>query len=73
MTDRFRPDIHTPFIVRFAQALQGTPQCVLRYDERRQLSQVLLEGKWIDVPDAPVDAWRSTRLTKVKQDTTDES
>lgn len=73
MTDRPVPGALSPFIVRFAQALPCTPQCALRYDRQRQLSQILVDGMWVDVPDAPVDAWRSTMLTKVRAETTDDS
>lgn len=61
-----------PFIARFATSIEGNdPQC-LRYDANRQISQLLVEGVWLDAADIGPTACRSTRITRVQNETTDD-
>jgi hypothetical protein len=57
-----------PFLFRFAQKLPDMKPQQLRYDEGRQVSQVLEGDTWID---ACVD-YHPSRFTRVKQETTDD-
>lgn len=60
-----------PFLVRFGQAVPHTAIPQYRYDLTRQLSQVLINDRWVDSPDAG-DVVKGTRVTEVKTETTDE-
>lgn len=62
----------TPFLARFAEPLKQIPLCAVRYDAERQVTQVRVEGAWVDAPDAPAQAFRNTRSTKVLAETTDD-
>jgi len=44
----------------------------LRYDTFRQVTQVELNGRWIDAPDLPGDASAGTRITRIQAETTDD-
>ena len=61
-----------PFLARFAQPLPAAPASRLRYDRDRQISQVFVDGFWIDALDVPVSQLPATRCTKVAQETTDD-
>ena len=61
-----------PFITGFASRLDSRPAAVLRYDDRRQVSQVLIGGVWLDASLVSVPSALGTRLTKVAQETTDD-
>ena len=63
---------YLPFMFRFAQPLPPVPRHVLRYDRTRQMSQVLVDGRWIDSPDASDEPTASTRITRVSGETTDD-
>lgn len=67
-----RTAYHLPFVFRFAQPLPSVPRHVLRYDRTRQISQVLVNGRWIDSPDASEEPTASTRHTRVQAETTDD-
>ena len=58
-----------PFLFRFAQRLPEVKPQQLRYDEDRQVSQVLKGDTWID---ACADC-ESTLFTRVAQETTDDN
>ena len=62
----------TPFLVRFAQRLPDVPQHPLRYDSARQVSQILVNGAWVDAADAAEQELCSTRVTKMAPETTDD-
>lgn len=61
-----------PFLLRFAEPLPETTPQKLRYDVARQVAQVLVNGSWVDTPDALDSAMHSTRVTKVVAETTDD-
>lgn len=63
----------SPFITAFATSIAPSNRQILRYDERRQLSQVLVNDIWIDASTVPEQACSNTRLTKVAQETTDDA
>ena len=65
--------LRLPFVFRFAQPLVDAPRHPLRYDAARQISQVLIDGKWFDTPDASVEPIASTRITKVQSETQDDA
>jgi hypothetical protein len=44
----------------------------LRYDEERQLSQILVGGVWLDAATARGPAGHDSRFTRVLQETTDD-
>lgn len=62
----------SPFIARFATALDAQMVEILRYDVDRQVSQVLIEGVWVDAVNAPA-CMGGTRMTKVTHETTDDA
>jgi len=62
----------SPFIARFAIALDPQAIEILRYDATRQVSQVLIGDAWVDALEAPAGS-SSTKLTKVAQETTDDA
>jgi hypothetical protein len=62
----------TPFLLRFAKALPDFPCPSLRYDETRQILQVVVNGAWVDAPDADVEIMRESRFTRVRPETHDE-
>ena len=62
-----------PFIVRFAEHLGEAPLHAFRYDPERQISQVLVEGRWLDSYEAHLKTLPpGTRLTRVGGETTDD-
>lgn len=61
-----------PFIFGFGRKLPDVPHHPLRYDAERQISQVLIEGRWVDTPDASGHLMASSRITKIGQETTDD-
>jgi len=63
----------TPFLLRFVKEIPSTAlSCIVRYDPKRQLTQVLKNGAWIDSPDIRDEPWSQTRFTKIKPETTDD-
>jgi hypothetical protein len=61
-----------PFLHRFAKPIPADPSLPLRYDETRQITQVLRNGQWIDTPDVPDETVGVSRKTAVQQETTDD-
>lgn len=62
-----------PFLVRRSEpALQAPPQRI-RYDLVRQISQIEVQGIWIDSPDFRCEEFGSTRMTRVRAETTDDA
>jgi hypothetical protein len=61
-----------PFLFRFAEPIPEAPLLPVRYDGRRQLSQVLVDGRWVDSPDVSVEVMRATRFTRVARETSDD-
>jgi len=62
-----------PFLFRFAELLPEQATHAVRYDSCRQISQVLIEGEWIDGPDAPSESMPATRVTATQRETTDDA
>jgi hypothetical protein len=44
----------------------------LRYDNVRQISQMLIDGRWIDSHDVSVELIKATRFTRVERETSDD-
>jgi hypothetical protein len=61
-----------PLIVRFGEKIPLVPPEVLRYDPKRQLPQVLEDGRWIDRIEAG-GREGTTRVTCVQAETTDDA
>lgn len=61
-----------PFVFRFAELIPNRVAHMLRYDIRRQISQILVAGEWIDAPDAPGEAVPGTSITATRRETTDD-
>lgn len=61
-----------PFIAGFATPIGHAPLQTMRYDEHRQLSQVLINNVWIDAANTQVPEMGSTKTTKVFQETSDD-
>lgn len=61
-----------PFIIRFATPIEGSEPQPLRYDTNRQISQLLVDGLWLDATNAGITAGGSTRITRVQNETTDD-
>ena len=61
-----------PFVFRFAHRLPNIPHQILRYDAARQISQVLVDGHWVDSRLALSEPLTATRLTEVRMETTDD-
>ncbi len=61
-----------PFVFRFAQQMVETPHQALRYDAARQVSQILVDGHWVDSRHESGGQMASTRITAVRRETTDD-
>lgn len=61
-----------PFLLRFAKPIPELSYPSLRYDPVRQISQVFVDGHWIDAVDADVEAVRESTFTRVRPETHDE-
>lgn len=61
-----------PFLLQFAEPIKHALPQRLRYDEARQIAQVQINGHWVDTPDALEHTMKSTRITKVQAETTDD-
>lgn len=70
--DHFKRMPAFPFICLFAQKLPELPNQWLRYDAGRQISQVFVDGAWVDTCDAPGAISASSRVTKLDRETTDD-
>jgi hypothetical protein len=62
-----------PFLFRFAERLPRTEGQPVRYDTTRQISQVLMDGLWVDATKASADFCGGTRITATQQETTDDA
>jgi hypothetical protein len=62
----------TPFLCVFAVPLHDMPTETLRYDQQRQVSQVLIGQDWVDTPDAQIEPVQNSRITRVRPETSDE-
>lgn len=62
-----------PLLLRFAEPLPETVCERLRYDEERQISQIEVNGIWIDTPGAASEVQSTTRVTRVQAETTDDN
>lgn len=62
-----------PFLARYAVAMPITDRPPVRYDRCRQISQVLVEGHWVDGLSASVPEQSATRMTKITHETTDDA
>jgi len=71
-TEDDRGRLMVPFLFRFKEPI---PECsrTLRYNERRQISQVLVDGKWIDGSDPSAPSIASSKFTRVDRETTDDA
>ena len=63
----------TPFILRFRESMAAQIPLLFRYDPRRHVGQVWLEGQWQDVA-APGTRIRlaTTLHTRIENETTDD-
>jgi hypothetical protein len=63
-----------PFILRFAHQIPSDAggARTLRYDARRQITQILENGGWVDAHASRTNENGSTRTTKVRPETTDD-
>ena len=62
-----------PFTCHFAQPLPNQPAGPpVRYIVERQVSQVLVDGAWIDALDFPAPLQAGTRITRTHQESTDD-
>ncbi|MFL6605749.1 MAG: hypothetical protein ACJ8R9_31105 [Steroidobacteraceae bacterium] len=61
-----------PFSLRFSRRIPLQPPPPLRYDETRQLSQVLVDGAWVDCVEARSVAESMSRETRVRGETRDD-
>ncbi|MGD1102899.1 MAG: hypothetical protein ABSA59_12615 [Terriglobia bacterium] len=64
--------MNVPFLFRFAQPMPEVPLHPLRYDNVRQISQMLIDGRWIDSHDVSVELIKATRFTRVERETSDD-
>lgn len=62
-----------PFLLRYARPLPDISYPPLRYDAARQVSQALIDGKWVDALDSDVDVMKESTITRVRAETHDES
>jgi hypothetical protein len=65
-------DKNLPFLAQFAENLPQVTCSRLRYDCTRQISQVFVNGEWLDTPDARGEFMVGTRKTAVESETTDD-
>jgi hypothetical protein len=61
-----------PFVCQFAHSLPEVPVRDFRYDDKRQVGQMLINDCWVDTPDAKGNSHARTRITKVNMETTDD-
>lgn len=69
-----RPGDVSPFLLRFGERLQPQSHTHSRQDLLRQITQVEVDGAWVDAVDVhDVILDTGTRLTDVKRETTDDN
>ena len=62
-----------PLLLQHAEKLEHQTSPRTRQDPVRQVSQVDIDGVWVDAVDAKVSLESGTRITDVKQETTDDN
>ncbi len=62
-----------PFLLKFSQDIERPTMPAARYEETRCLVQYLIDGNWVDAPDASVASTITTLVTNVRSETTDDS
>lgn len=60
-----------PFTARFAKPIPESEAWPARYDARREVLEYQIDGTWRDALDVHAAAGRTTRVTKVAQETAD--
>lgn len=64
--------LNVPLLLRFGERLPAhTSTQLVRYNANRQVSEVLVNGSWIDVADTNHEL-AGTRLTEIGRETTDD-
>lgn len=64
-------DHQRPFLLRFSEPLPAQPGVRMRYDPVRQVSEVEVDGLWIDSTAGKGDVG-GTRVTRMNRETTDD-
>jgi hypothetical protein len=64
--------LHEPFLMRFSEPIRRTEIPPARYDTARSVSQVLVDGNWVDAPEAFGTGDCPTRITEIENETTDD-
>jgi hypothetical protein len=64
--------IGLPFLMHFAEAIPDRKRHKIRYDASRQISQVFIDGRWIDSSDALAEDQNDTTITATRNETTDD-
>ncbi len=62
-----------PFLVRRSEPMAAPVRNRIRYDPLRQITEVEVDGRWVDAPDHPNDLEAGTQVTNVRVETTDDS
>lgn len=62
-----------PFLVRRSEPMSDPVRCRVRYNEVRQITEVELDGRWVDAADHPADLEAGTRVTNIRVETTDDT
>jgi hypothetical protein len=62
-----------PFIASLATPIEHAEREILRYDQARQVSEVLVGEMWVDASANGTTPAGGTRMTKVAQETTDDA
>lgn len=68
-----RPSEPLPFLLHFGERLPDRPAASSRYDDRRCVGQVYVDGNWMDAVDARFD-WQegASKRTDIGRETTDD-
>lgn len=61
-----------PFLLRFGTPMVAQAARLLRYDTSLSVTQTMMGGVWVDRLDHANDDPQSTRVTKVRMETTDD-
>ena len=65
-------DAATPFILRYGQDLLHKATAPYRYDSATQQGEILVDGKWCLAASRWGAGGRTTRITEVEGETTDD-
>jgi len=71
--DQTKRSANLPFLFHFKESIPESVHHSLRYDAQRQVSQALVQGRWIDSVDALSPLPGLTRETRVPRETTDDA